>query len=931
LGLLTRPTTDSNEKDKLLKSIEDLNALKLRCQRSRYDELEKKHYWKSTPVSIADETNNGAAGTGSNAVDNGDRAQLEGLHHVAPGDDPLSALLLGTNNAPKNSSVANKNVKTEEKERKLFGGGIFGNKDNRGKNQGSKGSFNKSSGSLLSDRNQGNKGSFTKSSGSLLSDSFTSLASSNEGEDEACKGSRWADFYSTREVLDVIEKDLVRLPTNHYTIYHEWRIKNQRWKEHREKDEEWKKQETQKEEDEKEEVMSQSDEKSIQSQPPGVKQSWTLGQSLNFGIRKGVGSVGNLAALLEIGQDDSSGDEEQKRDESSKAEVQTSIKERAGRISQILFVYAREHQEIGYRQGMHEVLSYLLLALEMDLLEQAISNERKSWRRGSLSFGLPSKRTATGPHGGMAGVDSSGNLVVVRLLDENYILHDAFSLFEYIMTALAPAYDVIPAGDEAAAAMLEEAKTERGESPMESMTSSIVSKIRYVARDEQLFGHVLYMPVPPQLYFAKWIRLMFGRELAGGMKSVLRLWDAFFDLASARVSSQDEVPITVALLDVLKTAAASMILLIRHKLLAPTMAPNGTMTGEPDSNIGIGYLMNYTPIEDIGSLVVMISKLLKREQKISSQLLKERQLSQQSLLSESYRISSITEHPFETNDSMNESWDDPLRADPLSSQLIEDVNGLTRVYRTGENSQVQPRKQDVAESLGNIAEGLFDFGSIAASAAIATIQNKYDNRSQAAVYHPLQNNDTPSNQKEGFVIKYRPIDQTPKQRTANVMHMPMGEKLQLPIGENTSERDLIEELINSEDGEDADSVSEDDLDVSFASKLSVSEKIGESIQKSPKELATMLEKSVATLMKHFDERLSTEEEGGPSIGNSQHSSSVIPDEIWDAMADIDLVRKELRTQAANQYDHARSCSSLRSSANSASSTNRRGRKGSWKL
>jgi hypothetical protein len=34
---------------------------------------------------------------------------------------------------------------------------------------------------------------------------------------------------------------------------------------------------------------------------------------------------------------------------------------------------------------------------------------------------------------------------------------------------------------------------------LEAMTSSIVSKIRYIARDEALFSHILYMPVPPQV------------------------------------------------------------------------------------------------------------------------------------------------------------------------------------------------------------------------------------------------------------------------------------------------------------------------------------------------------------------------------------------------------------------------------------------------
>ncbi|EED87430.1 small GTPase, partial [Thalassiosira pseudonana CCMP1335] len=222
------------------------------------------------------------------------------------------------------------------------------------------------------------------------------------------------------------------------------------------------------------------------------------------------------------------------------------------RLSQILFVYAREHPEIGYRQGMHEILSYVLLVLEMDLLQQATEDEKKRLMTESLS-----------PMG-MSRFGSEGK----------HLLHDAFNIFECIMMALAPAYDAIPVGDETTATLMEAAKIERGESPMEQMTSSIVSKIRYVARDEALFSHVLYMPVPPQLYFAKWVRLMFGREMAGGMKDVMRLWDAFFDLAwaASALDNQTEVSTSMALMN-------------------------------PDPNEGIGYLMNYPPVEDIGLLV----------------------------------------------------------------------------------------------------------------------------------------------------------------------------------------------------------------------------------------------------------------------------------------------------------------------------------------
>jgi TBC1 domain family protein 5 len=126
---------------------------------------------------------------------------------------------------------------------------------------------------------------------------------------------------------------------------------------------------------------------------------------------------------------------------------------------------------------------------------------------------------------------------VVHLLDPEYIIHDAFTLFETVMDALASAYDVVQIDVDGASAGC-----------LEAMTSSIVSKIRYVARDEALFSHVLYMPVPPQLYFAKWVRLMFGREVAGGMMEVMELWDAFFELASATASMDSNMSVSNALM-----------------------------------------------------------------------------------------------------------------------------------------------------------------------------------------------------------------------------------------------------------------------------------------------------------------------------------------------------------------------------------------------
>ncbi len=51
-------------------------------------------------------------------------------------------------------------------------------------------------------------------------------------------------------------------------------------------------------------------------------------------------------------------------------EIGVSTHKWAEQLSHMLFVYAREHPELGYQQGMHEILSYVLLALEMDVAVQ---------------------------------------------------------------------------------------------------------------------------------------------------------------------------------------------------------------------------------------------------------------------------------------------------------------------------------------------------------------------------------------------------------------------------------------------------------------------------------------------------------------------------------------------------------------------------------
>ena len=70
------------------------------------------------------------------------------------------------------------------------------------------------------------------------------------------------------------------------------------------------------------------------------------------------------------------------------------------------------------------------------------------------------------------------------------------------------------------------------------------------------------------------------------------------------------------------------------------------------------------------------------------------------------------------------------------------------------------------------------------------------------------------------------------------------------------------------------------------------------LRKSPKSLAKKLDKSVKTLMKHFEQQQRIMAEDLTPSSTAAGGSRIIPEEIWEAMAAIESVKKELLTQDA---------------------------------
>jgi TBC1 domain family protein 5 len=132
---------------------------------------------------------------------------------------------------------------------------------------------------------------------------------------------------------------------------------------------------------------------------------------------------------------------------------------------------AQEHPSMGYRQGMHEIASYLLYVLEL---------EHQEYPEHPLF---------------------------------NPILPTCFALFERTLEHLKTAYDA------------------SGGKSLQQMSIAILGKI--LQNNPTLYYHLTNNPniPPPPIYCTRWVRLMFSREVVG-YENVFKLWDVLFSYAN---------------------------------------------------------------------------------------------------------------------------------------------------------------------------------------------------------------------------------------------------------------------------------------------------------------------------------------------------------------------------------------------------------------
>ncbi|OJJ51327.1 hypothetical protein ASPZODRAFT_163178 [Penicilliopsis zonata CBS 506.65] len=189
-----------------------------------------------------------------------------------------------------------------------------------------------------------------------------------------------------------------------------------------------------------------------------------------------------------------------RRDENMRAEISQDIERclqensffreptTKAKMLNVLFIYAKLNPDLGYRQGMHEILAPILWVVDRDTVDKS-----------SLGDGLG---------------EQNGD--VLQLLDPDYIEHDSFTLFCTVMQTLRVYY---------------EHKEQRsisgqvGVSPIVSRCQNLQTSM-LAATDPDLSNHLQAVDILPQIFLTRWIRLLFGREFP--FDDVLVVWDHLF-------------------------------------------------------------------------------------------------------------------------------------------------------------------------------------------------------------------------------------------------------------------------------------------------------------------------------------------------------------------------------------------------------------------
>lgn len=139
----------------------------------------------------------------------------------------------------------------------------------------------------------------------------------------------------------------------------------------------------------------------------------------------------------------------------------------------ILFIFCKINQDVGYRQGMHELLAPILWVVEQDAIDYGNDGDQKS--------------------------GSKDDVLLEQTLDSAFIEHDAFTLLSLIMRSAKTFYDLGEPDRRSSTPSTGTATPQYGASPIVERSKRIHEV--YLARlDPGLAKHLTDIEVLPQIF-----------------------------------------------------------------------------------------------------------------------------------------------------------------------------------------------------------------------------------------------------------------------------------------------------------------------------------------------------------------------------------------------------------------------------------------------
>lgn len=139
----------------------------------------------------------------------------------------------------------------------------------------------------------------------------------------------------------------------------------------------------------------------------------------------------------------------------------------------ILFIFCKLHQDVGYRQGMHELLAPVLWVIDRDAVERKMSDD---------SMESPASQD-----------------LMEEVVDSVYTEHDSFTIFSAIMQTAKSFYELGVPDQQAAAAPRTMSRTQQIRSPI-ILRSQRIHEDLLASVDPQLAAWLKEIEVLPQVF-----------------------------------------------------------------------------------------------------------------------------------------------------------------------------------------------------------------------------------------------------------------------------------------------------------------------------------------------------------------------------------------------------------------------------------------------